>query len=121
MRFECSRFSASSVGPSFCSKNRVLARALLVQALLYCNAFGAVFLLSIYMQSVLGSSANVAGQVLAVGTILMALIAPAGGALADRTRPGIIASSGVAVALAAAALGAFLDQGSSLVAVGLVL
>src|SRR5919198_950352 len=45
-------------------QNRVLAYSLLVQWLLYCNAFGAVFLLSLYLQSVLGYGADVAGYVL---------------------------------------------------------
>src|ERR1051325_2568059 len=102
-------------------QNRVLAFSLLVQWLLYCNAFGAVFLLSLYMQSVLGHGADVAGYVLAVGTILMALIAPASGALADRTRPALIASTGVAVVLAAAVMAAFLGAQSSLITVGIVL
>lgn len=102
-------------------QNRVLAYSLLVQWLLYCNAFGAVFLLSLYLQSVLGYGPDVAGYVLAVGTILMALIAPAAGALSDRTRPALIASGGVAVVLAAAVMAAFLGARSSLVAVGLVL
>ena len=102
-------------------KNRVLALALLVQSLLYCNAFGTVFLLSLYLQSVLGYSSHVAGEVLAVGTLLMAVIAPACGALADRTRPALIASTGVAVVLAAATLATFLREGSSIILVGLVL
>jgi MFS family permease len=102
-------------------KNRVLAFALLVQCLLYCNAFGTVFLLSLYMQSVLGTSSHIAGEVLAVGTLLMAAIAPAAGTLADRTRPALIVSTGVAIALAAATLATFLREGSSIVVVGLVL
>jgi MFS family permease len=101
--------------------NRLLGTALLVQWLLYCNAFGAVFLLSLYLQSVLGYGADTAGLVLAMGTLLMAVIAPAAGALSDRVRPALVASAGVAFALAAAVLGAFLHAGSSLVAVGLVL
>ena len=115
------RLEAPLLNVGLLVKNRVLAFALLVQALLYCNAFGAVFLLSLYLQSVLGYDPDIAGEVLAVGTLLMAVIAPAAGALADRTRPGIIASCGVAVALAAAVLAAFLHAGSSLVAVALVL
>src|SRR6266850_723057 len=115
------RLEAPLLNVGLLVKNRVLAFALLVQALLYCNAFGAVFLLSLYLQSVLGYDPGIAGEVLAVGTLLMAIIAPAAGALADRTRPGIIASCGVAVALAAAVLAAFLHAGSSLVAVALVL
>jgi len=92
-----------------------------VQALLYCNAFGTVFLLSLYLQSVLGHSADTTGRVLAVGTLLMALIAPAAGAIADRLRPALIASCGVAVALAAAPMAAQLGSAASLLAVGLVL
>ena len=102
-------------------ENRVLGTALLVQWLLYCNAFGAVFLLSLYLQSVLGYEPDIAGEVLAVGTLLMAVIAPAAGALSDRTRPALIVSIGVATVLAAAVLGAFLHAGSNLVAVGIVL
>ena len=102
-------------------KNRVLGSALLVQWLLYCNAFGTVFLLSLYLQSVLGHAANTAGQVLAVGMLLMAAIAPAAGALADRLRPALIASCGVAVVLVAALAATLLGAGSSLIHVGLVL
>jgi MFS family permease len=102
-------------------RNAVLRNALLVQWLLYCNAFGAVFLLSLFVQTVLGRSPGVAGEVLAVGTLLMALIAPAAGALADRTRPAAIASCGVAVALAAALLATQLASGASLLLVAAVL
>ena len=102
-------------------ENRVLGGALLVQWLLYCNAFGTVFLLSLYMQNVLGHEPGTAGEVLAVGTLLMAVIAPAAGALSDRLSPAALASAGVAVALAAVVLASFLGAGSSLVAVGAVL
>jgi len=115
------RLAAPLLNVGLLVRNRVLGYSLLVQWLLYCNAFGAVFLLSLYLQSVLGYGADVAGYVLAVGTILMALIAPASGALADRTRPALIASTGVAVVLAAAVMAAFLGAESSLVAVGAVL
>lgn len=102
-------------------ENRVLGAALLVQWLLYCNAFGTVFLLSLYVQSVLGHSPDVAGEVLAVGTLLMAGIAPAAGALSDRLRPALIASFGVAVALLAVLAATFLGAGSPLLAVAAVL
>ena len=115
------RLDAPLLNVGLLVKNRVLAYALLVQTLLYCNAFGTVFLLSLYMQSVLGYGSHVAGEVLAVGTLLMAAIAPATGALADRTRPALIASTGVAIALAAAALATFLREGSSIILAGLVL
>jgi predicted MFS family arabinose efflux permease len=103
------------------ARNRVLRNALLVQWLLYCNAFGTTFLLSLHMQSVLGHSPNTAGQVLAVGTLLMAAIAPLAGILTDRTRPARIASLGVAIALAAALAATQLGAGSHLLFVALVL
>ncbi|MFL6567036.1 MAG: MFS transporter [Burkholderiales bacterium] len=102
-------------------RNRVLRNQLLVQALLYCNAFGTTFLLSLHMQSVLGHSPNTAGQVIAVGTLLMAAIAPLAGILTDRTRPAAIASLGVAIALAAALAATELGAGSPRVFVALVL
>ena len=102
-------------------RNGVLRNALLVQWLLYCNAFGTVFLLSLHMQSLLGHSANTAGQVIAVSSLLMALIAPFAGGLADRHRPALIAAVGVAVALTSALMGTRLDGGSQLLAVALVL
>ena len=102
-------------------QNRVLRNALLVQWLLYCNAFGTVFLLSVHLQSVLGHAANTAGQVIAFGSLLMALIAPFAGRLTDRYRPTVLATCGVAIALASAVLGARLGAGSQLPAVALVL
>jgi MFS family permease len=105
----------------FLSRNRLLANALLVQWLLYCNAFGTVFLLSLHMQSVLGHGPNTAGQVIAIGTLLMAAIAPLAGLLTDRTRPAAIASLGVAIALAAALAATRLGAGSHLLFVALVL
>ena len=103
------------------ARNRVLRNALLVQCLLYCNAFGTTFLLSLHMQSVLGHSPNTAGQVIAVGTLLMAAIAPLAGVLTDRMRPAAIASAGVAIALAAALGATQLGAGSPLLFVALVL
>src|SRR3954465_12877249 len=109
-------------------KNRVLTNALLVQCLLYCNAFGTTFLLSLHMQSVLGHSPNTAGQVIAVGTLLMAATPPLAGGppppagvLTGRARPAAIASAGVAVALTAALGATQLGAGSPLVFVALVL
>src|SRR6266478_6588558 len=99
-------------------KNLVLRGALLVQWLLYCNAFGSVFMLSLYMQTVLGHSANTAGQVLAIGTLLMAAIAPVAGILSDRYRAALIASCGVALVLIAALAALGLGGGSHLLQVG---
>jgi MFS family permease len=102
-------------------QNRVLRNALAVQWLLYCNAFGTVFLLSLHMQSLLGHHADTAGQVIALGSLLMVLVAPLAGRLADRWPAPRIAALGIAVALASALIGTRLGAGSELAAVGLVL
>jgi len=95
-------------------RNTALRNALLVQTVLYTNAISTTFLLSIYMQVTLGKPAQLSGQILAVGAILMAVIAPLAGALADRTRPSVIATIGVALAGAGSFLATVLNSDSSL-------
>jgi MFS family permease len=101
--------------------NVPLRNALLVQWLIYCNAFGAVFLLSLHMQTVLHASANASGIVLALGSLLMAVIAPFSGRLSDRVRPAMIAAVGVGIILVSALMGTRLSSDSPLLYVGLVL
>lgn len=81
------------------ARHRVLRSALLVQLLLYMSAFCSVFVLSIAMQVSLELSARSAGLILALSSVLMALVAPFAGALADRLRPRLIATCGVACVL----------------------
>jgi MFS family permease len=102
-------------------RNTVLNRALLVQLLLYTQAFCSVFMVSIYMQVVLDESAKTAGQVLAIGSLLMALIAPLAGTLSDRFRAVFVSTTGVAVAFASALFAVTLDEGAGLVRVALML
>ncbi len=101
--------------------NRVLRSALFVQLLIYMNAFASVFMLSIYLQVSLGHSAKTSGQVLAVGTILMAVMSPIAGSLADRYRPRVISSMGVGAVLVSALLATALGQHSSLTLVAVIL
>ncbi|MCK6551418.1 MFS transporter [Myxococcota bacterium] len=103
------------------AENRPLADALLVQMLLYMNAATVAFMLSLYMQVSLGEPAKVSGQILALGTVLMAVLAPVAGALADRHHPRVISSVGVACVVATSAFGTTLGADSSLVAVGALL
>jgi MFS family permease len=103
------------------NRNKVMRTALLIQVLLYTNAFCSIFMLSIYMQIVLGESANSSGQVLAIATLLMALVAPLSGFLSDRYRPGKVASLGVALVLGAVGVAMTLDERSSLAHVGMML
>jgi MFS family permease len=102
-------------------RNHVLRNALLVQGLLYTNAFAAIFLLAIHMQTVLGASANASGTVIALGSLLMAMIAPFTGRLADRVRPAVLVSIGIAIVLVSAVMAALVDARSSLYFIGAVL
>jgi MFS family permease len=102
-------------------RNTVLRDALLVQLLLYTNAFCSVFMLSIYMQVVLDHSARTAGQVIALGSLLMAAIAPLAGALSDRYRAHVVASIGVALAFISALLALALDRQTGWIYVALML
>src|SRR5690606_31296521 len=92
--------------------NAVLRNALVVQLFVYLNAVAATFMLSLYLQVALELPATTAGRVLAVGSLVMALVAPAAGALSDRTRPGAVSLFGVASVLASALLAA--SMGSAL-------
>ncbi len=94
--------------------NRVLRRALSVQALLYMNAYAAIFMMSIFLQVPQGREPGPAGQILAIGSVLMAAFAPVTGALADRMRPVLLASFGVVGVLISAALAIGLEPSSSL-------
>ncbi len=98
-------------------RHRLLRDALLVQMLLYTSAFSTIFMLSIYMQVSLGHPARTAGQVLAIGSILMALASPVAGRYPPRT----VSSFGVLGVLVSVLLALTLGEGSSLVVVTLVL
>ncbi len=102
-------------------RNHVLRGALLVQMLLYMSAFSSIFMLSIYLQVSLGHSARTAGQVLAIGSVLMAVMSPVAGLLADRWPPRLISSFGVGAVLTSVLMATALSERSSLIAVTLVL
>ncbi len=101
--------------------NKKLRNALLIQLLLYLNAYTSIFLLSVYMQVSLDHPAKTAGKVLAIGTALMAISAPFVGTLSDRYKSTRISSFGVAGVLASSILATTLDMNSSLFLVTLIL
>jgi MFS family permease len=102
------------------ASNAPLRSALLVQFLLYTNAFCSIFMLSLYMQVTLGRSAQTSGQVIALGSVLMAMLAPIAGALSDRFAKRSISGAGVACVLASTLLALTLDAASSVLVVGAV-
>jgi MFS family permease len=96
------------------ARHRVMRSALAVQLLLYMVAYASVFVLSLAMQVSLGFTAETTGLVLALSSVLMAVIAPLAGLLADRLRPRVISSCGVACVLACMLLASTLDASKGL-------
>lgn len=88
--------------------NGVLSSALLVQLLLYLNAYCSYFVLSLFLQVTKGMSSTRSGLVLAVGSAVMAFVAPFAGRLADRVRAQRVAAAGIAAVVVSSALGLLL-------------
>jgi MFS family permease len=101
--------------------NAALRAALIVQLLLYLNAYCSFFLLSLFLQVSKGMAAPSAGLWLATGAVVMAVIAPSAGRLADRMRPQRVAGLGVVSVLASSVLGYQLGANSPAWHVGLIL
>lgn len=75
----------------------ILLRALCVQLLTYAGAFGTSFLFSLYLQEIWKWTPEKAGRILMISPVLMALLAPVAGGMADRIRPQLLAASGVSL------------------------
>lgn len=101
--------------------NAVLRSALLVQLLLYLNAYCSIFLLSLFLQVGKGLEATTAGLWLATGSVVMAFVAPSAGRLADRWQPQRVTGLGVVGVLASSLLGFQLGADSPAWQVGLIL
>ena len=101
--------------------NGVLSRALGVQLLVYGNAYCSIFLLSVFLQTTKGMAPQDAGLVLAIGSAVMAVVAPFAGRLADVMRPQVVAGAGVAAVVLSSALALGLSADASAVHVAVVL
>jgi MFS family permease len=103
------------------ARNAVLSRALAVQLLVYGNAYCSIFLLSVFLQTTKGMAPADAGLVLALGSVVMACIAPFAGRVADAMRPQVVASVGVASVVASSLFGMRLSAAPGLGEVAAVL
>ncbi len=103
------------------AENRPLRSALLVQLLLYMNAFCTVFMLSLLMQVTLGYPSRISGQVLAIGTVVMAAVSPLAGRFADRLRPTLISTFGVVAVAVSSVLGATLGPETPILRVAVLM
>lgn len=94
--------------------NRVLRGALMIQTLVYFQAMASVFLLNYYMQVSLDVPADSTGTVVAVGSVIMAVLAPFSGRLADRFSPRLLSSVGVASIAVTGLMATMVGEGTSL-------
>lgn len=78
-------------------KNVTFAFSNLAALIHYSATFAVGFLISIYLQVVMGYNSQVAGLVLLSQPVLMALLSPFAGSLSDRVAPRIVASLGMAL------------------------
>ncbi|HUH78383.1 MAG TPA: MFS transporter [Methanoregula sp.] len=76
--------------------NRTFVTANFAALLFNTSNFGVLFLMTLYLQSVRGIDARLAGIILLVPIIFMAGLSPWAGRLADRTAPRIVIGAGVA-------------------------
>ncbi len=102
-------------------QNRTLRSALLVQLVLYANAFCVTFVLSVFLQVVLGEHANVAGVAIASASMLMAVVAVFAGRACHSVGFARMAAFGVACIVASSFCGLSLAHGGGLAAAFLVL
>jgi len=101
--------------------NGALRRALLVQVVLYGNAFCVTFVLSVFLQVVLATHANTAGLAIASASMLMAVVAVFAGRACHRVGLSRMAAFGVACIVASSFAGLSLAHGGGIAAAFLVL
>jgi EmrB/QacA subfamily drug resistance transporter len=78
-------------------ESRVFSLSLTTSFFMYGSNFAILFLLSLYLQYIKGYGPAYAGQILLTQALLMAIVAPFAGKLADRFEPRVIATLGCAI------------------------
>lgn len=77
--------------------NLVFIFSNLASMLHYSSTFALSFLMSLYLQVILGFSASLAGLIILFQPVVMAILSPQAGALSDKVAPGKVASIGMAI------------------------
>ena len=94
--------------------NRLFAFSNLAALINYATTSAITFLLSLYLQYILGLSPRDAGMILITQPILMAIVASISGKLSDRYDPRILASGGMGIITGGLIMLTFLTEQSSL-------
>lgn len=96
------------------SRNVTFAFSNLAALINYSATFGVAFLLSLYLQVVMGFNSQTAGMILLFQPVLMALLSPFAGTLSDKVQPRIVASWGMTLTTLALFVFCFLTVGTPL-------
>jgi MFS family permease len=78
-------------------KNHIFIFSNIAAFINYASTFALVFLLSLYLQQVLGLPPHQAGLILMAQPITMTIFSPLAGKLSDRIEPSIVASVGMGI------------------------
>jgi MFS family permease len=113
-----SRWEARTESPIFdltlFRKNRVFFFSSLAVFVSYVATFAITFLLSLYLQYIRGLSPKMAGLVLIIASVLMAILTPISGRVSDRIEPRLVASVGMSLNCVALLMFVFLGDGTPL-------
>ena len=96
------------------TSNRLFAFSNLAALINYATTTAITFLLSLYLQYILGLSPRDAGMILIAQPIMMAIIASISGKLSDSHDPRILASAGMGVIAVGLVMLTFLSEHSSI-------
>ncbi len=78
-------------------KNRVFTFSCFASFIIYTAVFANIVLISLYLQYLKGMSATMAGTIMMVQPLTMAIFSPFAGRLSDNIEPRVIASIGMAI------------------------
>ena len=110
---------AAMLDPSMVTGNRLFAAANFSALLNYAAYFSVAFMLSYYMQEVLGYSILYTGLVLLIMPVAMAVLSPLSGWASDRIGSRFLASAGMAIIALGLLFMSGLGASSSVVYIGL--
>ncbi len=95
-------------------KNKAYAFSNIAALLNYGAVFSVSYLISIYLQVIMGYSSQIAGLLLIVSPVIMAGLSPVMGRLSDKHSPHVMSAIGMTICAAALFMFAFLPEEGSL-------
>jgi MFS family permease len=96
------------------SSNRLFALSNVAALINYATTFAITFLLSLYLQYILGMSPRDAGMILITQPVMMAIVASISGKLSDTYDPRLLASAGMTIIVVGLIMLTFLTPQSTL-------